>query len=350
MRTAVLNRMLGWRTKVAIQNAIGVLPGSTPFRINEWLTRVVRSIPLERTDLTQRFEKGIDNLHFVRLKSGCAVEGKTILELGTGWLGVDLLLFYLLGAKKIYTVDHHPHLTYATFKNLLSWINTRPDVIGQLEKSELCPASLLQQHLAQVREVHAQCSNLQQMLQSMHIEYRISHSCRTKPLDLPSQGIDLFYSESVLQRIPEEDLRDTIPDVATRLMSPAAVFFHRINPLDVNAHLDRRLWYLNYLRYSDFFFRVFYSGKLNTQNRLRESDFVDLFTNAGLEVMYVGSYILREDLERLQKFPVDRRFTSKTIEDLATWRSKIVGHKAREPLSRSREHEVFYTAGYTALD
>ncbi len=350
MRSAVLNRMLGWRTKVVIQNSIGVLPGSTPFRINEWLTRVARGAPLARADLSQRFEKGVDNLHFLRLKSGCTVEGKTILELGTGWLGVDLLLFYLLGAKKIYTVDHHPHLTYSTFKNLLVWIDTKPDVLGQMGKFGLCPDSLLQQRFVHVKDVHAQCSNLHQMLQTMHIEYCISHSCRTTPLALPSKGIDIFYSESVLQRIPEEDLRDTIQDAATRLLSPTGVFFHRVNPLDVNAHLDRRLWYLNYLRYSDFFFRVFYSGKLNTQNRLRESDFVDFFSNAGLEVMYVGSYIMREDLERLKKFPVDRRFVGKTIEDLATWRSKIVGCNAGEPPSRPREHEVFYTAGYTALD
>jgi hypothetical protein len=41
---------------------IAVLPGSIPFRINEWLTHIVRGNPAERIDLKQRLEKGIDNL------------------------------------------------------------------------------------------------------------------------------------------------------------------------------------------------------------------------------------------------------------------------------------------------
>jgi hypothetical protein len=131
-----------------------------------------------------------------------------------------------------------------------------------------------------------------------------------------------------LHRIPRRDLERGLRHIGERLLSERAVFFHRIDPQDINAmnHADPSLHSLKYLEYSDFFFDTFVSGRFNSQNRLRESDFIDLFGAANMAPVFVfGQTVpaLARDLR------VAKRFQGKSVEDLATTHSTIVGRRKR---------------------
>ena len=73
---------------------------------------------------------------------------------------------------------------------------------------------------------------------------------------------------------------------------------------------------------------MFLSGRFNSQNRLRESDFLKIFDQSGLQVSYVKSYIFQSDVEKMKQFKVAKRFVHKSLEDLAVNSSLVLGRKA----------------------
>jgi hypothetical protein len=92
--------------KVAVQNALGLLPGPLGFKANEACVALLRG-HVDRTETSRRTIKGTANLALIRRETGIQFNGAKVLEVGTGWHGIDLVLFSLVGATHIYTVDHH---------------------------------------------------------------------------------------------------------------------------------------------------------------------------------------------------------------------------------------------------
>ena len=265
-----------WRVKVAVQNALGMLPGTLGFKANEACVRLLRGY-VDRTDTERRTEKGIANLALIQRETGISFGNATVLEVGTGWHGIDLVLFQLVGAKRIYTIDHHRHLTLQSIRMHMPGILSLKNLACL---SELAPG---------VRERAAvlnwkKWDSLDEALRELNVTFLISRSCLTNGLDIPENAIDIFYSDSVLQRVLERDLHSLLKDAGERLMRPGGVCFHRTDQCDINSHshIDPGLWRLEYLKYSDWFFNTVISGRFNSQNRLRESDFIELLEASGM--------------------------------------------------------------------
>jgi hypothetical protein len=310
-----------WRVKVAIQNVLAVLPGTLGFKANEACVRLLRGY-VDRTDTNRRIEKGISNLALIQRETGMSFVDATVLEVGTGWHGIDLVLFRLAGARHIYTVDHHRHLTLQSIQAHTPEILSRQS----LERlSELAPGVM--ERAAALD--WAKWATLSEALRQLNVTALVSPSCLTNHLPIPSASIDIFYSDSVLHRIPERDLALLLHDVGQRLLHVGSVCFHRTDQCDINAqsHLDQNLWRLAYLKYPDWFFDRIISGRFNSQNRLRESDFIALLESAGVRILFKDSVIHKEDLERMRTFRVAKRFRGKSLEDLATVRSTLIGRK-----------------------
>jgi hypothetical protein len=306
---------------VAAQNALGLLPGAISFKANEACVRLLRG-HVDRTDTDTRTNKGISNLALIQRETAISFANTTILEIGTGWHGIDLVLFHLVGARQIYTIDHHSHLTLQSLRT------HAPKILSSRhlkELSQLAPG---------VRQRAAALDwqnwiTLDEALRDLKVMVLLSRSCLTNHLDAPPASIEIFYSDSALQRIPEGDLALLLKDVGERLMRPGGVCFHRTDQCDINSqsHVDTNLWRLAYLRYPDWFFNTFISGRHNSQNRLRESDFMNLLSLSGFSILFKESVIHNEDLERMKGFRVAERFRGKSLEDLATVRSTFVGRK-----------------------
>jgi hypothetical protein len=319
-------RLLGqvardWRVKVAVQNAVGLLPGTLGFKANEACVALLRG-HVDRTDTPTRTRKGIANLALIKRETGISYNGATILEVGTGWHGIDPILFSLVGAKHIYTVDHHRHLTLQSIQSHTPEILS-PQNLKLL--AELAPGVQ--------RRAEALCwqkwNTLDEALRDLNVTTLISRSCLTTDLDIQPGSIDLFYSDSVLHRIPEKELALLLKDVGQRLLRPGGVCFHRTDQCDINAqsHIDPSLWRLAYLKYPDWYFNAFISGRFNSQNRLRERDFIELLAASEVQIVFKESVLHHEDLERMRAFKVADRFRNKSLEDLATVRSTLIGRK-----------------------
>ena len=311
-----------WRVKVAVQNLVSLLPRPIAFELNERLVRVVAGTVRERGLGTSRVLKGLANIRLVQEHAAFRFANARVLEVGTGWHGIDLMLFSLLGASRITTIDHAPHLS---LENLRAHV----DLVAAEEcRAAFEEAGVVPERLSALIEAARSARTLAEFLEFLKVRYLTVQSSEYDRLPLDAGSVDFFYSESVLQRIPERHLGALLKR-ARELMSPSAVFFHRTDQKDINAqdHLDSTRWHLAYLSYSGFVFNTFLSSKLNSQNRLRESDFLDLFNGAGLKVAYVESTVRSSDMERMRGFQVDHRFRGKALEDLCTIATKFLGQR-----------------------
>ena len=316
-----------------IQKTMSLLPRNLGFRINEKLVLLVRGGVESRQDLSIRFQKGVENLQLIKAKlDSFSLNNKTALEIGTGWHGVDLVIFHLMGVRQIITIDQHHHLNN---ENLVATIKTLKN--PQCYKL-LLDAGAIPERINELLRFVETKAELQSLLTFMNINYLILQSQQYKNLHLGEEKIDFFYSESVLHRIPEADLHDLLNTVS-RHLSDNAISFHRTDQKDINAqdHVDKGLWPLHYLKYNELIYTLFFSRRFNSQNRLRESDFITLFEKSGMTLVFTESFYRKNDIERLRGHKIATRFKNKSIEDLAILYSKIISIK--NPSTKTNEYQ-----------
>lgn len=190
---------------------------------------------------------------------------KTVCEQGTGWHGIDLIVFYLKGVDKIYTYDVRFLLKSELLQNTIQLIVKNRQTLEQhFLKSRLVAISFcVNQPLASV-------------LAHLNVEYKITDHFATRPGDT-----DLFYSDSVLQRLLVNDLGDYV--VGCVDSSKNALHYHRVDCKDfLSIRVEDIIPPLFYLRIPHFVWNLITCKRLNYQNRLRLLDFVKIFSESGL--------------------------------------------------------------------
>ncbi len=336
-----------WRVKVGIQNLVGLIPGRMGFALNERLTRFIRGSIVERDEPTPRILKGLNNFKVIREKTGFDFAGKTILEYGTGWHGIDLLLLHLLGVDKIYTLDHYQYLELENMMVEIPYFDA-PEVLDKV-KAIGDPATVDRRWEA-FKTASEEFTGVAQLLEHLNIEYFIAKSCLSHHLPIEKKSIDMFYSESILQRIPEKDLISGLQHISEHLLKPEAIIFHKTDQNDINLQHNRNNpdgARLHYLQYSDFVFKNFISGRFNSQNRLRESDFIDIFNKQQINILFLESYYKEADLPFMEQFKpkLAKRFRDKSVQDIVTAHSRFIGQLQEgkpqdQPINRVFVQEV----------
>ena len=253
-----------------------------------------------------------------------------MLEFGTGMTLVDPIILYFLGAERVYTFDHITHVSEPAFRAALSQM---PDHFSVMARCfDVTEAQLNDKY-----NCLSQTGSLSELVDELGITL-LNYPVESAKIE--AETIDIFFSESVLQRIPEGKLFDEVEAVSNLLRSDGAVF-HRIDCKDINsqaAYYDRTLWPLYYLKYSTWFWNLISSAKFNSQNRWRWSQFKDLHESLGLQTVYTECIAYEEDVERLQTFRVARQFSEINIEDLAVLSCKLVSAKGWSSEADNQPH------------
>lgn len=310
--------------KLAAQKFISFLPGKIGFRLNEYVVKSLQSHPSD--DFFKfRIEKGLKNTLLINEHTNCNFQGN-VLEVGTGWHAVDIIVFYLLGAKRIFTVDHHCHLN-PDYAKKVAGIMTNTDFLQNIEIADDI-APLLQADRLESLKAAQNCATLDELLALLQVTFIQSKSSIIRDGQI-GEKVDLFYSESVIHRIPVNDLTQNIQYIGNHLMAEQGVSFHRTDQKDINAqdHVDNDLDKLAYLKYSDFVYDKIFSCRFNSQNRLREPDFIKILEDAGLKTSYKKSFYEEEDLMKYKNFPFNGRFKGYGLQDMVTTASIIISAK-----------------------
>ncbi|MEH2031351.1 MAG: hypothetical protein V7K67_17080 [Nostoc sp.] len=198
-------------------------------------------------------------------KKKYVLRDKICLEIGSGWLLTHSLVFYLLGAKKVYATDISPLLQPDNiFKAVCKSVDwSILDSLSTFEDREILHLRL--NKLLSLRNFSVEA------LQDLGIEY-------VAPIDLSQQlpskeKIDFVFSKSVLEHVPVDDVVPLLENIVSSL-SEDGFMFHLIH-LEDHKNLSERPF--------DFFVyqQEAYSRELQSRwgNRIRRSQWKQIFSN-----------------------------------------------------------------------
>lgn len=132
---------------------------------------------------------------------------------------------------------------------------------------------------------------------------------------LPDRSVDLVFSYGVVEHIPPADLERLMCE-SRRILADGGRAYHNIGLHDhfcgwgVESAVD-------FLRYSDFAWRLIASNPLAYHNRLREPDYFDMFERCGLTPVWHERTLLQRDLDALRAHRVDEKFVRYSAEQNA---------------------------------
>jgi hypothetical protein len=335
-----------WLVKAAVQRAISWLPASHKWNYL-FQQHVTRSLELTPDRFEMRLNSCRRHLdHFLGEHSN-QTRSFTALEVGTGWLPVVPVGFFLCGATEVWSFDIAPLLTPGGLRKVFHWF----DEYARSGRLQRHLPRLLPERLARLGAIAALYASPHSrgsgesgrsgaataapdlsagpvpsglsredptvVLEQLHIHLRVRGAQDT---GLPSKTVDLFTSTGVLQYIPGEVIKSMLAEF-TRLGTASSVQSHYVNLVDQYSSFDKSISPLNFLQYSPRQWD-WLNSSLTWLNRLRISDYRALFTQAGFKITSeINTSGGLEVLERLRLAP---QFSNYSADDLLVFNSWIV--------------------------
>jgi SAM-dependent methyltransferase len=238
------------------------------------------------------------------------------MEVGTGWGVQTPICFFLCGVDSVVTFDQHRYLKASIVMDSVKMLVGDTDRVVNLLASITDPKQLRER-----LQLLASCETCDEVLRAARITYRApadaSHT------DLPDHSIDLQISNNVLEHIPHEALTQILRE-ANRVLTPSGVTVHRLGPSDHFSE-DPSILPINFLRYTQEEWDRLADNQFAYHNRLRASDYQEIYTAAGHQIVEWKPTVHTESVNALKTgFPVAPQFQGKSPEDLSTVLLQIV--------------------------
>ena len=244
----------------------------------------------------------------------------SMLEFGTGAHGIDLMIAYLLGIKKIYTVDINNHIN--------PFFAHHPKIFNEYRDdfSKLCDMSVFDERLSKLNEI----SDRSSFLQLINCTFMTFHEFRSGF----GQHVDLWYSESNLQRIPSKHLRDTLK-CAIEALSMGGVAFHRLDVGDIYTQprfpfYIRNMSRFEFLTYNECIWKLINNDTYSSQNRYRVIQYDETFKSYGLNFYKLEYVVHKEDIKTLSGMHISDMFSYLPVHELAVANARIIYRKGVE--------------------
>jgi hypothetical protein len=305
-----------WMIKSAIHRAISFLP--QPQRWNEIFQKyATKSVEVGARIFESRLNHCREHLDYLFGLRPEARNGFRAVELGTGWHPILPLGMFLCGATDIWTFDIDPLLKFE-----------RLEQVVELYKKYF-RAGRLKEFLPLLREDRAEqlCATRietpKNFLEKFNIYLKVQDAQKT---GLESHSIDFIYSHGVLEYIPRPVLVNIFQEFK-RIGRNKFVMSHSFDLTDQYHYFDHTITPHNFLRYTERQWR-YLNSPLIWQNRLRISDYRQLFRETGFEIVKETS--MRGAPEDLDKVKLASEFQRYKREDLLVTRSWLVAVPASE--------------------
>lgn len=301
--------MPDWRLKAFAQGLISALPNRQA--INGMLQKTLGGRGELRDDFFhEKYGRCLQHLaHLEKFSSTRSTI--SAVELGTGKFPVVPLGLALNGAS-VTTIDLNPILstervlkTIRRFRKLnAEGVITLPqnDALEKLNSSEVEMAGL----------------DAIELLQQFGITVVVGDARHS---GLATGSVDLVCSNNTFEHIPEDVLAEILAEFS-RVVAPTGVISHHIDMVDHYSFFDDKISQYNFLKYSESQWRWF-NGPLQYQNRLRVSDFRELYEKSGFDVVHEES--IDGDRDALLGIRKNEKFTKYSEEDLLVVDSILVG-------------------------
>jgi SAM-dependent methyltransferase len=303
---------VNWKLKGCIQKVLGGVPGGEYLNDRLQMAGGLRHFEQNIAAKVADWKQTCEYLADVRFPT----RGSIIVEIGTGWYPVLPICFNFAGAQRITSYDIHRHINAKLTARALRCLEPHLDAIAGW-----CGSSL-----TEVCDKHRQlseASGIDDILRLAGIEYRAPGDARQT--GLPSNSVDLVYSNSVFEHVPKPAILEILRE-SQRILKPGGLALHNIGCNDHYAFIDPSISFVNFLRFNEAEWRL-WNNSLQYQNRLRAPEFLDLATEAGLQVIYKRTHVRPGSREALSQFTVAPEFRQFSPEDLATTTLDFISRK-----------------------
>jgi len=291
---------MNWVIKALTKKIISALPGKE--RLNYYLQKhITHSLPLSEKGLLDDIDTAAKHiLHFVEHKNISSLGDMRLFEFGAGYDLHIPLFFAAIGIGRQTVVDLYPvfrkELFGHTAKHLL---NNRKSI--ESKYGFTLSESILEKAMGGGN------------LRDFNIDYKVPVDMTKENPALESNSFDLITSTSVLEHIPENDIRKIVSGECFRILKPGGCISCAINMEDHFVAGDSSISVYNFLKYSDFQWQ-FFNSSFFYQNRLRAGDYLNLFKQTNFEIIKVEKIYPRNgDLDSLYKLKLYKRFQNRDL-------------------------------------
>jgi len=280
---------MNWKVKAAIYKAISVLPFDNfiQFQLQKYISKSLpRTLKGEYLDFLQF------HVHNLLKNSSAKFEEIRVFEFGAGWDLFYNVGLWCYGIENQTVVDLSPKVKLSLVENELNRFSSIA-LPGAVRRPESRRPLL--------RDV--------QDFEKYGIHYSAPFDARTTGFQ--SNSFDAIVSTNTFEDIPPRDL-DLILIECYRILRPSGVISARIDYVDHFHYSDSSIGPFNFLNYSENEWSVYNSNSF-FQNRLRHRDYLEMFDNAGFEIVNV---------EELDVYPscdmpnLNKRYSKQSRRDL----------------------------------
>lgn len=284
-----------WLVKAGLQKLFSTLPQGQ--RLNYLLQRrVTHGLPRPAKVMAEYFANAVQYLHAARLWGSLPQGPRRAYEFGAGQDLATALSLYALGVRRQVLVDLRPLAQWDLLSQALVDLKVQAPLLRALAGRELRPWPTRAP------------TGTAQLERALGISYRAPADARNTGLESGSFG--LVSSSHVLEHIPARDLPAVLAE-CRRLVSSRGVICHLWNMQDHYAEFDPSISVYNFLTLDRARWGLVNSS-LHYQNRLRLPDYLAMFQQAGLRLVYQKVWWPSEqDLTRLARLPLAADFAGR---------------------------------------
>jgi SAM-dependent methyltransferase len=315
-----------WRVKAALQNLIALMPMSDA--IYYAAQRSVGDLRPNRFDPMEWVNVAAEMLAWLK-SAGLGVVGKRCLEVGTGRaLGVPVAL-WLCGAEQTVTVDIHRYLSPGLVQECNRYIRHNSARVQDILKNHDEDGKLRDR----LQRLCAFSGNVDSLLSLINVDYLAPADARNLPF--PDDLFDFHFSYSVFEHVPASEILAILTE-ARRVLHPQGVLLHTVDLSDHFSYGDSSITRINCLQFSDKQWKGWAGNKYMYHNRLRLSEFLDLFAQAGMSIKRESRTLDQRSLETLKGgFPLHPKFAAMPVDELAVTAMQVMGEFSGEDVLRN---------------
>ena len=303
---------MDFRAKAFLQTLISLLPEPISLRVYYKVQRSIgnlRSVnPMPAIAAGKKFVDIGSSINF-------SFQGKKVIEVGSGRSPILPLSLWLQGASHVVTCDINPYFEEEIWIESIDWLAQNEGLIKKLSP------------LMQIERIKYICSsellrkkgNILKGLHEIGIDYLAPADACMLPFS--ENYFDAHISYTVLEHIPRNIIY-SIFNEAKRLVRRNGVIIHNIDYTDHFSHSDSSISVVNFLKFSEKKFSRLAGNRFMYMNRLRDDDFLVLWSELGLVPSYDEKCISSDVMALLEhssyEHLLNEKFRGKNAEVLST--------------------------------
>jgi len=309
---------MNWRLKAIVQKTISYLPAG--YKVNYLFQKyITKGVVLSDDYFYDRLDHA--KRHIGHYQENIApLEGKTTLELGTGWYPVVPISNFLCGADTIYTVDITPLTNLKKIKTTLAKF-----IVAKKAGKLAAYLNILPARWKQLEQIYNTIDNYTYttLLEALNLKLLVEDA--RKLTMLTDRSIDLIHSNNTFEHVYADILEGILIEFH-RLVAKGGMMSHFIDMSDHFAHNDRSITIYNFLQFSKKRWKRI-DNSIQPQNRLRFKDFLTIYERLTIPVS--DTETRPGNLEDLQKVAIHRELAHYNATELAISHGYIFSHYPR---------------------